>query len=348
MVLSGYVLMSKFFKTGNLENLELGAAKRYIRLVLPALVSVLFAWGLLTSGFMGNQLAGILDTAGWPIWFYTQPVGFAQALVNGLFTAPLFGDSSLNGPLWTLQLELLGSILLFASYSIFGRRSLLLMTFWFLFFVNVLAGGSKNTLYYVGLVSGSLLHVVTPWLKKNPFPAAGLVMIGLVGVMADHSPLYAPLMRLPVLNLQVFHFPNYNDDRVLFWQTVGAIFLVAGVIGAGWFARILSSQIPAYLGRISFAVYLLHMPLIMSLVFWGMLAGRNMGMDYLGSVLFSFSVFMVALVALAEIFTRYVDGPAIRFADSFARALKPRRPIQLADAAQENQLPTGAALMDQL
>ena len=80
-----------------------------------------------------------------------------------------------------------------------------------------------------------------------------------------------------------------------------------------------ASSIPAYLGRISFAVYLLHMPLIMSLAFWGLLAGRKMGFDYLGSVAVSFALFMVVLVVLAELFTRYVDGPSIKLADSWRR-----------------------------
>lgn len=329
MVLSGYVLMAKFYRTDTSEVLETAATKRYIRLVLPAFASVLFAWAILSSGLMANQLAGTLNTAGWPIHYYTQPVSLVDAIINGLFMAPLFGDSSINGPLWTLQTELLGSILLFASYALFGRRSLLLVCAWFLFFANVLGGKQPHTLYYIGLLAGSLLHVVTPWLKARPLVSTLFVVVGLLSVMADHSSLYAPLMSLPLPNLQSIG-PDYNANKVLFWQAVGSISLVAGTIGSSWFATLLASRVPAYLGRISFALYLLHMPLIMSLAFWGMLAGKTMGFGYLASAAFSFTLFMVVLVTLAELFTRFVDAPSIKLADWVAAKLSRRNAINFA------------------
>jgi len=281
---------------------------------------------------MANQLARTLNTAGWPVHYYTEPVSFLNAVLNGLFMAPLFGDSSINGPLWTLQTELLGSILLFASYALFGRRSLLLMCAWFLFFANILGGKQPHVLYYLGLLAGSLLHVVTPWLKAKPLVSSIFVGLGLIGVMADYSSLYSPLLSMPLPNLQTVG-PDFNANKVLFWQAIGAVSLVAGVLGAGWFARILASPIPAYLGRISFAVYLLHMPLIMSLAFWGLLAGRKMGLGYLGSVTVSFTLFMALLVVLAELFTRFVDSPSIKLADRTAAKLTRQKAPEPVDAS---------------
>jgi peptidoglycan/LPS O-acetylase OafA/YrhL len=51
-VLSGYVLTQNFYETGRNEVLRAAASKRYLRLVLPALVSVIFAWLLLDLAHM--------------------------------------------------------------------------------------------------------------------------------------------------------------------------------------------------------------------------------------------------------------------------------------------------------
>jgi peptidoglycan/LPS O-acetylase OafA/YrhL len=320
-VLSGYVLTGKFYATNHLEVLESAAVRRYFRLALPALASVLFAWFLLKMGLMGNQMAGILDTAGWPIHYYQEKVSLDYAIFTGLIGAPFFGLTDLNGPLWTLQVELIGSILLFASYALFGRRSLLMTVIWFVFIANVLGGRSPAVLNYLAILFGSLLHPITGWLKRNSGFSTAFVILGLMAVSYDNSPRFAFLKIVPLPNLQPYG-PDFNMDTRIFWHTLGAVLLVAGVIGARWFATILATRVPTYLGRISFAIYLLHMPLIMSLAFWAARVGQAIGMGYIARSAFAAAIFFIVLTALAELFTRYVDAPSIQFSSWLAQRLK--------------------------
>ncbi|MBB4042180.1 peptidoglycan/LPS O-acetylase OafA/YrhL [Microvirga flocculans] len=311
-VLSGYVLTAKFYAKNDIELFESAAVRRYFRLALPALASVLFAWLLLKADFMGNQMARVLNTAGWPIHYYTEKVSLDYAVFIGLIGAPFFGNTALNGPLWSLQVELIGSILLFACYALFGRRSLLMTVVWFVFFANILGGRSPAVLNYVAILLGSLLHPIAGWLRRNPWVSTSLVVLGLIAVSYDNSPRFTLLRVISLPNFQPYG-PDFNQDHRIFWHSLGAVFLVSGVIGARWFAALLASRIPTYLGRISFAIYLLHMPLIMSLAFWTAKAGQVLGMGYIARGTFAAAIFFGALVVLAELFTRYVDGPAIRF-----------------------------------
>ncbi len=114
----------------------------------------MLAWALLVANAYGNYNAGILGTAGWVLDMYKVPVSFSTALFEGLVGAPFFAVHSLNFPLWTIRIELVGSILLFASYALFGVQSRILLIIWFVYFAYIVNAGSVETLHYVALLSG--------------------------------------------------------------------------------------------------------------------------------------------------------------------------------------------------
>lgn len=313
-VLSGYVLTLKFDRDRQPEIFELAAPRRYIRLGLPGFASVMFAWTLLNLGLMGNQMWSALGLAGWPASYYSEHMSFGSALVEGLIGAPFFGDVRLNGVLWTLQVELIGSILLYACFALFARRSSFFLFVWFGFFAIVLSGRSTGTLYYAALLAGSQLHRIRSWLKRKPGISAVFVLLGLMIVPVDMSRWYSALVGLHLPNFTPFG-PDLNTGPLLFWRMVGSTLLVAGVIGSASVARCLSARLPAYLGRISFALYLLHMPLAMSLLFWTMKLAVAMRFGFLLSVTFTMAVYLAGSIASAELFTRIVDQPSIRLAN---------------------------------
>jgi peptidoglycan/LPS O-acetylase OafA/YrhL len=309
-VLSGYVLTRRFYETGNAREFEPAAIKRYVRLGLPVFVSVMFAWVLLVAGAYGNHLAGSLGTAGWVTEFYTKQASFAGALFQGLIGAPMYGHVGLNGPLWSLQVEIVGSMLLFACYSLFGARSKLLVIFWFAFFAFVVSG-QPTMLNYLALLFGSLLHLIKGRLYSSPGLAVACLVLGLLAISFTFAPFFAPLNALHLPNL-VPYGPNFDSDHRLFWHTLGATLLVAGVISVPSAARLLSSRVPVYLGRLSFAVYLLHFPLIMSLCFRTTQFTQWLGAAYLPSAIAAFLALMIALLIGGEIFYRFVDVPSTR------------------------------------
>lgn len=114
-VLSGYVLTKKFFETDDIRVLRKGAIKRYPRLVIPAAFSVIFAWSLMSLGWIRTDLVPKLQGAGWPTSQYRTVYTFQEALWNGFVGAPILNDIALNVPLWTIQIELFGSLFLFAA-----------------------------------------------------------------------------------------------------------------------------------------------------------------------------------------------------------------------------------------
>lgn len=174
-VLTGFVLTAKFYETGDVNILKEGAIKRYPRLVLPAFASVLFVLVILYAGQFRNHLAIELNTAGWVLEFYKEPVDLLRAIYVGLIGAPVFGDTLLNAPLWTLRYELVGSFLIFGFYSLFGKQHKLLLFFCFLLIAFALGAPP----YYLSFVLGSFIHLFTKWLKRRQIVSGIVLFLGM-------------------------------------------------------------------------------------------------------------------------------------------------------------------------
>ena len=177
-----------------------------------------------------------IGAGGWvPAW-YQEHFTFWQALFNGAIGAPLFGRAMLNPPLWSIQVELIGSILLFAMLALFGAGRPLLLAGWFLFFANVLGYATPNCLYYLSFLAGTLLHHVEPWLRRNARTAIGLFMLGLVCVAYSELPVFNVFRWVKLPNLQPIG-PDFGSLPRLTWHTIGSVLLVAGTLGSPLIGR---------------------------------------------------------------------------------------------------------------
>ena len=312
-VMSGYVLLAKFERTGDRTEIERAALRRGLRLGLPAFASVMWGWALLTSGLIMGQRALEIGAPGWVPNFMNKPCTFLEAVFNGLVSAPVFGDASLNPPIWTIQVELLGSILLFAVYSLFGRRSYTQLIVWFLIFANVLGFRSPNVLYYLSFLAGALLHPARVILERRAWISAVCFACGLAGVAYSLSPAFSFMDVIPIPNLAPYG-PDFSQKKQLFWNSIGSVFLVAAAIGYHPFARVMSMRVPVYLGRISYALYLVHFSIMLSLPLWVLKLGLQSGLTRGGATMLAFSLYLVAAIVVAEIFHRLVDKPSIDLA----------------------------------
>ena len=324
-VLSGYVLTSQFYATGRTSVFENAAAKRFVRLVLPTFCSIMFAWLLLVLGLYANQLAPALGAAGWIMAFYNDPVSFAGALFRGLIAAPMFGRNDLNAPLWTIQVELVGSMLLFACYALFGTRNKFQLVFWFAFFALVISSrfdvlfskGNSEPLYYLSILAGSLLHVVEDRLRRTAQFSLACLVGGVIFISFSYAPVFALLQAVRLPDLSPYG-PDMHGDLRVFWHSVGAVLLVAGVIGSSGASRVLAHPVLVYVGRISFALYLLHFPVILSLSIRTAQWGKSLGLNYVAFCGVAFVVTMAVLFTLSELFYRWIDRPSMMLAGRIA------------------------------
>ncbi|HLA06827.1 MAG TPA: acyltransferase family protein [Anaerolineales bacterium] len=134
-VMSAFVLSKKYFQSVKLKSAEEGSdyltrstIKRYPRLLIPILASVLFAFVLLSSNRMtNNDLAlqlGEHTSTGWLPSFYDFEPSLSRAIKSAAWDAffDFNRDVTYNTVLWTMEPEFFGSLFLFSLLSLLGNK----------------------------------------------------------------------------------------------------------------------------------------------------------------------------------------------------------------------------------
>jgi peptidoglycan/LPS O-acetylase OafA/YrhL len=299
-VLSGYVLSQGFMADGKLSRIWKAAIKRFPRLMLPVLGSVLLAWAVLTAGGFHYGELKPLSGAVMPDYF-ASPRSFLYALGAGSYGAFFTGDGSLNPVLWTIQVEFYGSFLVFFLLVAFRRSR-----------YRWLGYGITALLLYDGYYLAFPIGVAIAALRlptlTRPAPAAALLVLGLA----------------------LGSYPYYGADEgfwrwlptpgsalpIVFHHTLGAALLLVAVILSPYKA-VFDRQAFRFLGRISYSLYLIHFTILAAVPTWLVLRLQP-SLDYLPAIAIAFAVTLPALLIAAYGYARVVDEPATRLADRFA------------------------------
>jgi len=116
-VLSGFVLSIGFFQTGDVKIVKKLALSRYLRLMIPALVSVILAFLLMSIGFSRiPEAAGqITGSASW-LSSWSFDTNLFAAIKNGAVDIFVHAGSAFNNVLWTMFTEFIGSFMVFAFF----------------------------------------------------------------------------------------------------------------------------------------------------------------------------------------------------------------------------------------
>lgn len=310
-VLSGYVLTKNFHATGKIELIRSLAARRYTRLGIPIFASVMLAFSLyLLGAYQAEPVARITGSS----WLASQSIGhptFLQALRDGVYGVVFQGSTQFNTVFWTMRVEFIGSMLIFA-YSLLawpGRRSLYVTA---VYIVSIFFFMPGEWPYYLAFLIGSHLGQWKPDVSR--WVSYGSCVIAFYLASADSSSMFTVLNMLPL----------DPGVRVAFYNVVaGALVLLAVRTSAlDW---ILLRRTTQFLGRISYPFYLVHAPIIMTLGCYLFLRVQDIVVRTL-AVGISFVASLAATVLLATLFERCVDQPAIRFGKWLTRG-DPTAPV---------------------
>lgn len=112
--------------------------------------------------------------------------------------------------------------------------------------------------------------------------------------------------------------PKWVDDKYRYWQCVGAALLVFCTARMPTLQRVFNTAPVQYLGRISYAIYLMHGPVLHTIGYaierwaWGVTGVE--GSWYHAGFFLGFVFIVPSVVWAADLFWRAVDAPVVRFA----------------------------------
>jgi peptidoglycan/LPS O-acetylase OafA/YrhL len=334
-VLSGFVLSYSFFRADGVEkrsaSLASAAVRRYFRLVLPILASVLVAYTLLRLGALHHrQLADFLH--GQPGWVPSEDdwwIGgqwnveprFLSALREALYGVFFSFDPqrTYSAVLWTMGIELAGSFFVYSFLALFGS----LRNRWVIYLI---AGGllaALGSLHMLAFLAGMAVSDAYAASERRQSGAARSRRWELLRAYGGLALCAAGLCAGAMWWDGTFSVHVPARPAML----LGATMLITGSAVSPLVRKMLNRRPFVFLGKVSFSMYLLHLLVLFSVAAWLYLRMRQSGWSH-GSAAAAASVTcVVATLAVSWVAHRLVDRPAIALGRYvYARVFAPAKP----------------------
>lgn len=299
-VLSGFVLSRSYFVTWDVGVVRSAAIRRYFRLAIPCAASVLVAYSLCMMGYMANHtLAELVPTAPnpWLNSFYITPPHLWAALREAFFGAyfDFHYTSSLNVVLWTLNVELQGSFLVFAMLALMDHLRYRFLLYGILIFLL----DALQAPYLVDFVVGL---AICDWYSRRIYTGPEPAWVLLFGI------------GLFLADLRTEWLTSIGSDAFVrgarFWPTLAAMCLVIGSLQSKTVNRILSLRPFLILGSLSFSLYLFHLPLLCSVGAGSYCLLKDSSFGHEMSSLLASAMFLIVALATAKLGSLVLDPAA--------------------------------------
>ncbi len=309
-LLSGYVQSHQYFLNEDVAFLQKSFIRRYFRLALPVLVTVLLVFifhrlhWIYKYNMPHNQL-----TSEWVKGMMPDNLGFLQVLKYAI--ADCFnGDTRYYQVLWTMSPELYNSwmvmILLMVTHGTHNRIPLLVL--WMIFQALILQS-FYSLAFTLGLLLCQLHHQSARFKQLFSIPVLKWVCF-LAGVYFASFPFtgYEGSTSRSMYSLLSFFDKFPHVVSYLF----GNLLLFIVLLHSNTLQKLLSKRTLLFLGNVSFMFYLLHFLILFSFSAW--LYQQLMPLLVSAANLVVTGIASFGLIALTSyLLTRYMDAPAVRF-----------------------------------
>lgn len=291
-VLSGEALSAAYWRTGDRLAVTHMALKRYPRLTIPIFWSCLIVFILIKADLVFSADAAVIvhrpDWLGSFLLFSADANNFLRYSLIGVYGMTATAEAY-NPFLWTMRTEILGSFMVFLV--LLAERYLARVRVWLP--VAVLLG--LATLFFVqksllacfmfGALFG-LMHARGHFarLRSMPWVATLSVAIMLVGLaFSAHKQIVGHSGARP-------------------FTVIAVCFVFFAHCNAPVTAFLRDNPLSRFLGRISFTLYLVHFPVIISLTSFLIVTAKPNDILHLGTALAIAALTVAASIAAAMLF----------------------------------------------
>jgi peptidoglycan/LPS O-acetylase OafA/YrhL len=329
-VLSGFVLSASV--SHSRLSLPTTIVRRYLRLTLPIMgITLIFLIAGRLGLFFNDRVAGIAPNMA-ALYPANYRPGVAEWLWKGLFGIYMIGDYLLDGVVWTMKVEIWGSLFVYMVWRLLPYSWMRIVISMMAFvLVEALLDKHSSLQGFQLFPLGLLIYEFSQqerWRRFADWPLKVGIPVILLGILFGATRVKHPVLPSidPVLDF-VAHpfFGNIAKDSE---HQLGAVFLVAGLAFTKRLYKPLSTRLASYLGAISFPLYLVHQLILVSLgCYLFAWSYEVFGIGWTRAI--TIPAVVVAALAAAALLTRLVEMPSIavakRAGDSMEKWLRARR-----------------------
>lgn len=321
--LSGFVLIGAF--DGSRIGVIPLLVKRYLRLAIPIMCVCLLSYLMLRTDLMANHQVAAISRSSWLDVQFAQHPSFLAALREGGGALIHRFSATYDSSLWTMPIEFVGSvcILLFCFVAKNVAESPNKRRIVYILFSGLLLIVFSRS--YLGLFgAGALIRLLMAdgWepLNRSPKLATAICAIGVFLGTIPASAAAWPMFRiLPALNApEWMPWPVFG---AFFWHAVGAVLILVALQSMRPLQVALMCRPIQWLGKISFPLYLIMIPILMSLGCRTFLAAYSAGIPYGLSATIAGILVCAASLLSAHVLAHTVEPFALWFSDRVARNL---------------------------
>lgn len=310
--------------------------KRTLRLGIPILAVCLFVWALVAGGLIFSAEAQPITHSWWLGQMTPPPPDFLTALKDGLYGAlvGLPGATASNGSLWTMSVEYAGSLLLIAVFVAVrpfrGQPREIALTI----AIFVTLGILGHFLYLSLFAFGAALRLADLRKRLADMPArdwmmAACLVLGLFLGTIPYAQTRGPMLDWLVAHALVHPQTGWQADDgpfrgipdATFWHAVGAFLILIAADNWPFLRRQLDRWIPQFFGRVSFPLYLIHVPILLSVGCGMFLALLHLDIGPGLAWTVAMIAFVLSACLLSWAATPVIEEPAVRWSADMARVI---------------------------
>lgn len=297
---SGVVVSLSIFKTDN-DNIGKIIAKRYPRLMLPVIPIAFAVFLMLKYIHMYHIEISAVTGSPWLSGFYCDAIGIKQLLYSLFFGIWLHGDPLISNAYWVLNQLFLGTFVVIIM-TLAVKRAKMLWAIVFLCFASFILLFMYNMMFVFPL-SVLICYLYLNVQKAFNHPVIGAIFVPFGFFLGGYpSGIEHPTNIYRFLDSDILGAGTYT-----FWHVFGAVFLIYGFFNLKCIIKILENKVFLFLGKISYAIYLIHIPLLFSVgtYLFNIIYTRE---NYLRAVLILFVLINFIVVLSAFLYNRFVES----------------------------------------
>lgn len=324
-LVSGFVISYQVFHMTEAKQFSVSLLKRYPRLMLPVFVLSAIVYGMLHLNLFCNTEAAALTGAEWLAQFYQDQTTLTDLIFSSIADTWIVGYSTLySNAFWMLADLFAGSFMAYILAAMSKGTNKRILWVYLATVLIYLSTNSRLTDFALGVLLSYLAFWCEEAIRRHRrgSAAAGIVLLFSAVLLGAYPVAYAPT--------NAYRFLNCLPDRLnpcYFYHMLAAAMLVAAIWLLQPLQRILCAKPVLFLGKISYSVYLVHIPILYSFSAWLLLKLTDGLLSYNPAAGVTLILSLLFILILAWLFYRLIEKNTAKLINRAVERLFDKNPI---------------------